>query len=30
VALTVAAILNYLVARRRLELEISIFNNLLK
>ncbi len=30
VALTVAAILNYLVARRRLELEISIFNNLLR
>lgn len=30
VALTVAALLNYLVARRRLELEISIFNNLLR
>lgn len=29
-ALVVAALLNYLVARRRLELEISIFNTLLK
>lgn len=30
IALTVAAVLNYLVARRRLDLEISIFNNLIR